>query len=99
VQECLTNVVRYADASKARVSVTLRDEQIDISVHDEGKGFDPRAPRTGLGLDGMAERVALLGGRLAIDSAVGRGTRVTATLPIEPPSARPEAADGGKDVP
>jgi len=82
VQECLTNVVRYSGASEATVTVSRGAGCLDVSVSDDGTGFDTEAPREGLGLEGMTERVALLGGRLSIESAPRRGTRVTASLPV-----------------
>jgi signal transduction histidine kinase len=82
VQECLTNVARYAEATT--VSVALEPaghERLRLRVADDGKGFDPAAPRSGLGLKGMGDRAALLGGTLSIESAPGRGSTIEVTLP------------------
>ena len=81
VQEALNNAVRHAGARNARVRVAQADHRIDVTVIDDGRGFDPKRQR-GLGILGMEERVRRLGGTLAIDSRPGQGTTVRAELPI-----------------
>jgi signal transduction histidine kinase len=79
VAEALTNVVRYANATRVVVTIAQRDGYAVIDVDDDGiGGADPAA---GSGLAGLADRVAALDGRLVIDSASGRGTRVRAEIP------------------
>jgi len=83
VQESLTNVVKHARAG--RVSIVLRRGQdaVSVVVEDDGVGFDPSATREdGLGLVGMRERVALLGGRFDIESRPGAGTTFVAEVPL-----------------
>ena len=84
VQESLTNVVKHADAS--RVTVWLRrpsDRNVELVIHDDGAGFDPNEVRDGgLGLVGMRERVALLGGRMSVESSEGAGTMLKAEVPL-----------------
>ena len=58
-----------------------RGGELELSICDDGCGFDPAAPHTGFGLTGMAERVELAGGRLEITSAPGEGTALRAVLP------------------
>lgn len=90
VQEALTNVARYAGATRVSVVVGRREEEAVAVIEDDGFGFDPEAvPRTpvpgrrgGLGLVGMRERVELLGGALEVDSAPGAGTTVIARIPL-----------------
>ncbi len=89
VQEALTNVVKHAHATHARVLVEERDDQVTVVVEDDGRGFKASATGGGFGLVGMRERVALQGGELAIEPAPGGGTRVRATLPAQ------RAADPG----
>lgn len=91
VQEGLTNVLRHAEAARVGVEVELDGGRLEIAVSDDGLGFDPAAPRSGLGLAGMQERVALLGGTLSVESAPGRGCRLHASLPL-PREAPPRAA-------
>ncbi|ALJ21320.1 sensor histidine kinase [Microbacterium sp. No. 7] len=85
LQEALANVRKHAGATRARVEVHAdADGAVQLAVHDDGRGFDPAAPRDGFGLDGMAERVALAGGSLEIDTAPGRGTVLRVALPGVP---------------
>jgi signal transduction histidine kinase len=88
VQEALTNVVKHARAERADVEVTVEHDLVAIEVRDDGVGFDPALTRPGFGLVGMRERLELVGGRVDISSAPGRGTRVHAELPL-PPGASP----------
>jgi signal transduction histidine kinase len=83
VQESLTNVVRHAQASQARVHLERHSEWVQVSIWDDGVGFDPReAQQSGrLGLFGMHERADRLGGSLTVESAVGEGTTITARVP------------------
>jgi signal transduction histidine kinase len=82
VQEALTNVSKHADATKLAVAVVEADGNLDVSVRDDGRGFELSAPRAGFGLTGMRERVELMGGTLALESSTaGLGTLVRATLP------------------
>jgi len=87
VQEALTNVVRHAGATNARVEVRFAERELEVSVHDDGVGFDPkqlaqrRGTTSGLGLLGMEERVALAGGRLRFISRPGSGCEVHAVFP------------------
>jgi signal transduction histidine kinase len=89
VQEALTNAGKHGGAARAIVSVVERDGQVNVTVRDDGRGFDPSAVIAGFGLAGMRERVELLEGELAVSSVVGEGTTVTATLPVarrQPPA-------------
>jgi signal transduction histidine kinase len=82
VQEALTNVVKHADASSVSIVVTAVGDTIRTVIEDDGNGFDPRDVReNALGLVGMRERVALLGGRLQVDSQPGGGTTLLVELP------------------
>ena len=82
VQEALTNVVRHAGARHVRVRLDRRGGDIVVAVEDDGRGLDgSRLPQ--LGLLGMRERVAALGGRLEVGPASPAGTRVEATMPFE----------------
>jgi signal transduction histidine kinase len=85
VQEGLTNVVRHAGVTEASVHVEAGSDALTVRVQDRGAGFDaPSALACGSagGLAGMKERVRLAGGRLTIDAAPGRGTLLTAQLPL-----------------
>jgi signal transduction histidine kinase len=83
VQEALTNVVKHARASRVSVVLTRKGDAVSVVVEDDGVGFEAaRARSEGLGLVGMRERVALLGGRLAIESRPGAGTTFVAEVPV-----------------
>jgi signal transduction histidine kinase len=87
VQEALTNVVRHASGSQARVRVTREDDRVVIDVRDDGRGVVPvgaaAAPGTGSGVRGMRERALAAGGTLEAGPLDGGGWRVLATLPID----------------
>ncbi|HXF51777.1 MAG TPA: sensor histidine kinase [Dehalococcoidia bacterium] len=87
-QEAINNVARHARARKAVVALERRNGDLVLEVRDDGRGFDPAAlkpgdQRGGLGLTGMRERAALLGGTLELWSQPGAGTVVRAVIPIE----------------
>ncbi|MDQ4106435.1 MAG: PAS domain S-box protein [Actinomycetota bacterium] len=86
--EALTNVRKHASTTRAAVRLSRRPRVVRLEVKDEGRGFNTAAPfRRGrgekVGLAGMRERVALLGGRLQINSHPGKGTTVIAEIPLE----------------
>jgi signal transduction histidine kinase len=98
VQEALTNVARHARATSCRVYLQRLAHTILITVEDDGIGFDVLAAeeaghREGLGLLGIRERVAQLGGTLRVESAPGKGSRLTVELPVRlrpsPPAVEP----------
>ncbi|NUR98877.1 MAG: sensor histidine kinase [Kribbellaceae bacterium] len=84
VQEALTNVVRHAKASAARVLVRVEDTGVRVEVTDDGSGFDVAAAARGTrhGLAGMRERVRIEGGTLDVRSTPGSGTTVAAWFPV-----------------
>lgn len=90
VQESLTNVGKYADARQVEVSLHNYGGQVEVEIKDDGKGFDPSLTKGSThGLAGMRHRVEAAGGRLAVASAPGRGTRISAVLPA---ASRAQAA-------
>jgi PAS domain S-box-containing protein len=85
VQEALNNVARHAGVTEATVRLWVDQDTLNVQIQDQGAGFDPDATlaaTTSIGLVGMRERAALLGGSLTVESAPGAGTRVTAELPL-----------------
>lgn len=80
-QEALTNVARHAQATAVHLNVGVEGDLLSLSIVDDGCGFDPATARGG-GLGGVRERIALLEGRLELDSAPGGGTRLRAWLPV-----------------
>jgi signal transduction histidine kinase len=80
-QEALTNVLKHAHATLATLTLTVADQTIRLTIGDDGVGFKPKASRRptqrwSLGFMTMQERVEAVGGRLVIDSAPGKGTRI-----------------------
>jgi signal transduction histidine kinase len=95
VQEAVTNVARHADTDVVWVDLRRGDEALHLVVRDQGVGFDVETTRrragrdVGIGLRGMEERLRLIGGRLEIQSAPGRGTSVHVWAPLHmPPNGR-----------
>ena len=86
MQEALTNVAKHARAHNCRVALAGRESSLTITIEDDGSGFNPEDLKPmdtngGLGLIGIRERVAQIGGSLRIVSAPGSGTRLTIELP------------------
>ncbi len=91
VQECLTNISRHAGAAKVEIVVSRLQagpggaaDRLELSVHDDGRGFDEKIGGGGFGLLGIRERVRALGGSCSIDGS--RGTRVLVRLPYPAPA-------------
>ncbi|GAB2632676.1 sensor histidine kinase [Nocardia goodfellowii] len=84
VQESLTNIARHAAAATASVRIDYRPDAVIIRVDDDGKASPDAAPRHGVGLLGMRERVTALGGRLRAEPRAEGGFSVCAELPVEP---------------
>jgi two-component system NarL family sensor kinase len=83
-QEALNNVVQHARARRVLVELTSTPEYVELVVEDDGRGFDPADVSEGrYGLVGLNERVHLLGGSFAIESAPEHGTRLDIRIPLE----------------
>ncbi|MFN7948648.1 MAG: CheR family methyltransferase [Blastocatellia bacterium] len=81
-QEALNNIARHAQASQVGVLLESRDNHAVLIIEDNGIGFDPQQPQErGLGLIGMRERAAIVGGTIEIESAPGRGTTIFIKVP------------------
>lgn len=86
-QEALNNVSRHANASRAEVTIEELSDCIRMTVRDDGKSFDVQREflskqRKHLGLLGMRERIEMIGGKFAVESAPGAGTKITARIPL-----------------
>ncbi|HWO01837.1 MAG TPA: two-component regulator propeller domain-containing protein [Blastocatellia bacterium] len=86
VQECVNNIVKHAHATGARVAIERNGSSINITIEDNGCGFEQEAARAsdsrsgGLGLTGITERVRILGGKRTIESSPGAGTTIAITI-------------------
>jgi signal transduction histidine kinase len=102
-QEALHNVRKHAGAGHVQVELLREGREVVLRIRDDGRGFDPsRRPATSFGLLGMAERAAILGGRLSVESAPGGGTTVEVRLAAgesarRPAPAEPASADDAED--
>ena len=100
VQEAVTNVVRHARATRLTLTLAGAESGLDVSIGDDGCGFDVAAARrqalhgNSMGLFGLEERVELAGGRCDIESIPGQGTTVRAWLPLATPSREPGGEHG-----
>jgi signal transduction histidine kinase len=88
LSEALTNAVKHSGAVRVTVGLAQPDGRLVVEVRDDGRGFDPAAAR-GLGLSGLADRMAVVDGTFAVASAPGGGTTLRGEIPV----ARPEGAD------
>jgi signal transduction histidine kinase len=80
--EALQNVAKYAGATRVVVRLREQDGRVAFEVIDDGVGFDPSAKGYGTGMQGMADRLAALGGELTVTSAPGAGTTVGGSVPV-----------------
>ena len=83
-QEALQNVQKHAGAASTRLIFEVQGESARLEVRDDGVGFTPEPGRGGYGLNSMAERAELIGGRLIVRSREGSGTSVIAVVPLAP---------------
>ena len=101
VQEAVTNVLKHSNATEATVVIKKRSNVVSLSIRDNGQGFDVQMnssskPRDlGYGLSGIAERVRILEGNLAVDSRPGQGTSVTVEVPL--PGSNDDARNHNTD--
>ncbi len=88
IQEALTNIARYAEAKEAEVNILCEKGQLSIKIEDKGRGFELSEinVKATAGLSGMRERVHLLGGKLVLDTAPRKGTRISVELPVGTPT-------------
>jgi signal transduction histidine kinase len=83
VQEALTNIVKHAQASSVSIVLSRTSRSITAVVEDDGRGFAHDGGSDGLGLLGMGERLALLGGKLKVESSPGSGATIVAEVPLQ----------------
>jgi two-component system sensor histidine kinase UhpB len=92
VQEALTNIIRHAHARRIDVDVKQVGQELEMSIRDDGVGFDVAAARrrahggASLGMLSMEERVTLAGGTFTVDAQSVQGTRIFARLPLSAPA-------------
>lgn len=93
LQETLTNVIKHSKASQVWVELSVDGRNIVLTVQDNGAGFSETGePSKGMGIASLRERLALVGGELTIHSSAGRGTIISAKLPLDEPRQTGESA-------
>ena len=98
-QECLTNIVKHAQARNVAVTLARRQDELHLSVEDDGIGFDPAVQGARWGLRGMEERARGAGGLLQVESTPGAGTTILVRLPTRGRSALPTTRPPERDRP
>lgn len=89
VQEALTNIYKYAQATEVTVEVETTPEQVRLVIIDNGQGFNPEQKMSGFGLQGMQERVAALSGDFHLHTAPGAGCQIWIELPLSQQAEQP----------
>lgn len=102
-QETLNNVIKHAHASNVAVALDIAGAELQLSIEDDGGGMAIATPdifnRSGRGLPGIAKRANSSNGKLTVDSAAGRGTRITIRWQLAAPAARSQTEPSGNDNP
>ena len=81
IAEAMTNALKHTETTRIVVTLTRQNGHLEVDVSDNGRGFDP-STSAGFGLAALADRMAVLGGVLTVDSAAGRGTRLRMDIPL-----------------
>ncbi len=83
IEEAVTNVVKHADASRVQIDVGCADGSLQVSVSDDGHGFDTEKVRSGFGTSSIKDYAEVVGGSCLIHSEPDKGTQITATFPLQ----------------
>jgi signal transduction histidine kinase len=81
-QEALANIARHSGASTVNITLVYANGDINLTVSDDGRGFDVDSSHNGYGLSSMQERVSALGGTLTVESLPDNGTTVSCIVPV-----------------
>ena len=82
MQEQMKNIVKYAEAKKIEISVTKTNSSISLRVFDNGKGFDVKTAKNGIGLSNIKKRVDSLSGKFILNSSPGKGCEILVEIPV-----------------
>ena len=82
IQECITNVIKHSHANRLDLSLLRNKEGIDITIEDNGKGFDTKKKSAGIGLQNIQARIAFLKGSIDLSSVPGKGTSIGIYIPL-----------------
>lgn len=81
VQEASGNILKYADAENASISLDIDGSNIILNIKDNGNGFDPNSKKTSVGLNIIKNRALSLNGTFTIESEIGKGCKISLTIP------------------
>jgi signal transduction histidine kinase len=96
VQEALTNIRKYAQATQVNIQLSTTKDDVNLVIEDDGQGFDPnQQSNTGFGLQGMRERVAAVGGTLRLETEPGDGCRIIIQSPLHNHANQTEGNSNG----
>lgn len=99
VQEALTNIRKYAQATQVNVQLSTTANDVNLVIEDDGQGFDPnQQSNTGFGLQGMRERVAASSGTLQLETEPGNGCRISIQVPLQKYAEQTEGSVDGASV-
>lgn len=84
IQECLTNVMKHANASEVKIQLEKKDENLQLNVSDNGRGMPIETTHTGFGIRGMQERIESMNGVVAISAQPNKGTSINVSVPVKP---------------
>lgn len=82
LQEQTKNILKYSEASTIEIAVKIIDKAVRLRIHDNGKGFDTKAKKTGIGLSNIKKRVDALSGKFILNSAPGKGCEIIVEVPL-----------------
>jgi signal transduction histidine kinase len=83
IQECLTNVLKHANASEVKIQLEQSGEKLKLNVSDNGRGMPIEVQTTGFGLRGMRERIESMNGTVAINAQPNKGTNINVSIPVK----------------
>jgi PAS domain S-box-containing protein len=83
LQEQFTNILKHANAKSAKVCITIENQELKVSLSDDGKGFDPAQSRKGIGIENMMSRIQGINGQLCLSSSPGSGCVLELSIPLE----------------
>ena len=87
MQEQLNNIIKHADATMVMIALACEEDQLILSIKDNGKGFDPHGKRNGIGITNIKSRAESLDGSFHLEAAPGKGCLVTVSFPLVPESS------------
>lgn len=83
LQEQLNNIIKYSSATNIKLRLMMRSNAIHLKIRDDGKGFDPKKAKSGIGIENMKRRVKMFNGEFKLSSSPGNGCEVLVKLPIK----------------